>query len=107
LRSRVAFAETISHKFDIEPFLIEKFAKDFGVVINKTWELGGTFFTSAGITPEVVYPIAVEIKAENLGETDLKFFNLKTLIAKIEKIQDAHLLISLNRLAHSLGISLN
>lgn len=95
--------KTISHKFDIEPFLNEKFAEDFGVKINKLWELGGSFFTSAGITPEIIYPMAVELKAETLGETDLKFFNLKTLIAKIEQIQDAHLLISLNRLAHALG----
>jgi hypothetical protein len=95
--------KTISHKFDIEPFLTEKFVSDFKVQINKLWELGGSFFTSAGVTPEVVYPLAVELKAESLGETDLQFFNLKTLIDKIEQIQDAHLLISLNRLAHALG----
>ena len=95
--------KTISHKFDIEPFLNEKFAEDFGVKINKLWELGGSFFTSAGISPEIIYPMAVELKAESLGETDLKFFNLKTLIEKIGQMQDAQLLISLNRLAHDLG----
>ncbi|NJM53812.1 MAG: hypothetical protein HC846_10750 [Blastocatellia bacterium] len=71
--------------------------------MNKSWELGGSFFTSAGVTPEVVYPLAVELKAESLGETGLRFFNLKRLIEKIEQIQDAHFLILLNRLAHSLG----
>lgn len=95
--------KTVSHKFEIEPFLLEKFAKDFNVSINKTWELGGSFFTSAGVTPEVVYPLAVELKAESLGETQLRFFNLKTLLEKIEQIQDAHCLILLNRLAHALG----
>lgn len=94
--------KTVSHKFEIEPFLIEKFAEDFGVKTNKLWELGGSFFTSAGITPEIIYPMAVELKAESLEATDLKFFNLKTLIEKIDEIQDAHLLISLNRLAHAL-----
>jgi ubiquinone/menaquinone biosynthesis C-methylase UbiE len=94
--------KTVSHKFDLEPFLIAKFLKDFGVELNKTWELGGSFFTSAGITPEVIYPMAVELKAEGLGETDLRFFNLKTLLEMIDRIQDAHLLISLNRLNHAL-----
>jgi SAM-dependent methyltransferase len=94
--------KTISHKFEIEPFAVEKFAKDFGVCVNKTWELGGSYFTSAGITPEVAYPLAVELKAENLGETELQFFNLKTLLEKNEQIQDAHFLILLNRLAHAL-----
>ncbi len=96
--------KTILHKFDIEPFLVEKFAKDSNLSIRKTWELGGSFFTSAGITPEVVYPMAVELDAESLKETELKFFNLKNLLKKIEQIQDAHLLILLNRLAHALGI---
>lgn len=95
--------KTVSHKFDIEPFLVEKFANDFNVSVNKTWEIGGSFFTSAGITPEVIYPMAVELKTENVEKTDLKFFNLKTLIEKIDQIQDAHLLILLNRLAHALG----
>ena len=97
--------KTVSHKFDIEPFLIEKFSQDFNVSVNKTWELGGSFFTSAGITPEVVYPIAVELKVESLSETELKSFNLTTLIKKTEQIQDAHLLILLNRLAHALNFS--
>lgn len=98
--------KTILHKFDIELFLVEKFCSDFKVQINKLWELGGSFFTSAGITPEVIYPFAVELRAESCGETNLKFFNLKTLLETIERIHDTHLLISLNRLAHALGVYL-
>ena len=94
---------SIEHKFDLEPFVFEKFPKDFNVKANKTWELGGSYFTSAGITPEIVYPLAVELDAESLRETDLKFFRLKDLLAHSDKIQDAHLLILLNRLGHALG----
>lgn len=93
----------ISHKFDIEDFLIEKFADDFGVSVNEIWELGGSYFTSAGITPEIVYPMAIELKSDSLSKTELKFFSLKHLIDKADEIQDAHLTITLNRLAHSLG----
>ncbi len=93
----------ISHKFDIESFLAEKFANDFGVSINKIWELGGSYFTSAGITPEIVYPMAIELKSNSLIKTELKFFSLSHLLEKAEEIQDAHLTITLNRLAHSLG----
>ncbi len=94
---------SIEHKFDLENFLRGKFPADFNVSIKKSWELGGSFFTSAGITPEIVYPLAVEIDAKILGETGLKFFHLKTLLENSDEIQDAHLLILLNRLAHSLG----
>ena len=91
------------NKFDLENFLREKFLKDFNVNFRKFWELGGSYFTSAGITPEIVYPTAVELNAENLSETDLKFFHLKDLLENSEKIQDAHFLILLNRLGHALG----
>ncbi|MEO6588632.1 MAG: methyltransferase domain-containing protein, partial [Pyrinomonadaceae bacterium] len=93
----------IEHKFDLENFLREKFPKDFNVQFKKFWELGGSYFTSAGITPEIVYPTAVELVAENLVETDLKFYALEHLLENSDKIQDAHLLILLNRLGHALG----
>lgn len=94
---------SVEHKFEIEKFLKERFPQDFSVSVNKLWELGGSYFTSAGITPETVYPFAVELDAESLGETDLNFFHLKSLLENSENIQDAHLLILLNRLGHSLG----
>lgn len=98
---RLPFA--VEHKFDLEPFLHEKFPKDFNASFKNAWELGGSYFTSAGITPEIVYPLAVELDIGNLAETDLKFYDLTDLLANSDKIQDAHLLILLNRLAHSLG----
>jgi hypothetical protein len=94
----------VEHKFDLAPFLREKFPADFGVSIDKITELGGSYFTSAGITPEVVYPTAVELRAETCGgEADLKFFRLQNLLENSHLIQDAHFLIMVNRLAHALG----
>lgn len=93
----------IEHKFDLEPFLREKFAADFKASFGKIWELGGSYFTSAGITPEIVYPAAVELDAENSGATPLKFFHLSRLLEMSDLIGDAHLLILLNRLGHAFG----
>ncbi len=95
----------IEHKFDLESFLREKFPKDFSVSVKKAWELGGSYFTSAGITPEIVYPLAVELDAKSLGATDLKFYPLSDLLENSDQIQDAHLLILLNRLAHGMGVN--
>ena len=96
----------VKHKFDLESFLKKKFPQDFNVSIRKSWELGGSYFTSAGVTPEIVYPLAIEIDAgklsENMSKTDLKFFSLESLVKISEKIQDAHLLILMNRLGHAL-----
>lgn len=95
--------KSIEHKFDLEKLLREKFPKDFNVSINKIWELGGTYFPTPGITPEIVYPFAVELKIANLYQTDLFFFKIQDLLNNLYKIRDAHLLILANRLAHSLG----
>lgn len=94
---------SIEHKFDIEPFLRERFPIDFRAETNKFWELGGSFFTSAGVTPEIVYPFAVELNAEKLTKADLHYFEIGELLEFSDKIDDAHLLILLNRLAHALG----
>ncbi|MBK7707740.1 MAG: methyltransferase domain-containing protein [Acidobacteria bacterium] len=95
---------SIKHKFDLEPFVRERFPMDFRVPAKRVWELGGAYFTSAGITPEIVYPMAVEIDADELGTSDLKFIPLADLIERESEIRDAHLLVALNRLAHALGV---
>jgi SAM-dependent methyltransferase len=94
---------SVEHKFDLEPFLQKAFPADFGVSIGKFSELGGSYFTSAGITPEIVYPAAVELDSLNISTTDLKFFRLQNLLDNSHLIPDAHFLILLNRLGHALG----
>lgn len=93
---------SIGHKFEIEEFLRERFPLDFRADVNRVWELGGAYFTSAGITPEIVYPMAVEVGAETAGSSELTFFRLGDIIGRQAELHDAHLLISLNRLEHSL-----
>ncbi len=93
----------VKHKFGLEPFLRERFPIDFRAEINNCWELGGSYFTSAGVTPEVVYPLAVELNIEGLTNADLHYFNIGELLENSDKIDDAHFLILLNRLAHALG----
>ncbi|HEY8562367.1 MAG TPA: methyltransferase domain-containing protein [Pyrinomonadaceae bacterium] len=93
----------IEHVFDLESFAAARFARDFGVSTKKQWELGGGYFTSAGVTPEIVYPLAVELDARISSETDLRFFHLTDLLDNSDEIQDAHFLILLNRLGHALG----
>ncbi len=92
----------IGHKFEIDGFLRERYPLDFRADVNRIWELGGAYFTSAGITPEIVYPMAVEIRAGSAGASELRFHRLSDIIDRQSELQDAHLLISLNRLDHSL-----
>ncbi|MEZ5424881.1 MAG: methyltransferase domain-containing protein [Pyrinomonadaceae bacterium] len=95
--------KTVGHKFDLENFLRRAFPKDFRAEVNKTWELGGTYFPTPGVTPEIVHPLAVELKTENPHQNGLCFLPLEDLLNRLDQIPDAHLLILANRLGHALG----
>lgn len=94
----------ISHKFDIEEFLAARLPIDFNASVLKIWELGGSYFASSGVTPEIVYPFAVEIDEASANNSELTFYDLEKLLRQTDEIHDAHLLILLNRLGHALGL---
>lgn len=77
---------------------------DFGVRVLRSWPLGGKYYPATGVTPEVVYPMAVEVDAAALQEAALQFVPLRDLVAQRALIEDGHLLVALFRLAHALGI---
>jgi len=95
---------SVHHKFDLEPFVRSRFPIDFRVSPATVSELGGAYFTSAGLTPEIVYPLAVEIEAVEAG-SELQFIRIERLLAIQKELRDAHLLIALNRLGHALGLA--
>lgn len=94
----------VRHKFDLEPFVRDRFPIDFSLKAATVSELGGAYFTSAGLTPEIVYPLAVEIETVEDG-SELQFIRIEKLLAIQRDLRDAHLLIALNRLGHALGLA--
>ena len=96
---------SVRDKFALETWLFDSFKKDFSVSLIKCRELGGSYFPTPGATPEIVYPFAVEIAADDLERSDLQFVELGALLEKLDYFQDAHLLILANRLFHALAFS--
>ena len=94
---------TTTHLSEISPFLDGALRRDFGLRARRAWELGGSYFPTAGVTPEIVYPFAVEVDAGECAETTLQFIALTELTANLQLLKDAHLLIAACRLAHALG----
>jgi hypothetical protein len=78
---------------------------DFGVRVSRLWELGGSYFPTPGVTPETVYPFAVEVEASEVLGSRLHFVNLAQLVKRLDLVQDAHLLIAVCRLAHAVGMT--
>ena len=96
---------SVKDKFALEDLLFDLFEKDFCVRPVKCWELGGSYFPTPGVTPEIVYPFAVEIEIDDLGSCDLQFVEIGSLMKRLDQFEDAHLLILANRLFHALTFS--
>ena len=88
---------------ELPAFVTTALHRDFSLTARNTRELGGSYFSSPGVTPELVYPFVVEIEASAVASTSLGFVDWDVFNGKLDQIHDAHLLISAYRLRHALG----
>jgi hypothetical protein len=94
---------TVTHQSELPHFLKGALERDFNLRAYKAWELGGPYFPTSGVTPEVVYPFVVEVDTGNDFDSALRFIRLGEITGKQDLLRDAHLLIATYRLAHALG----
>jgi hypothetical protein len=69
--------------------------------VKHFYKLGEKFFPSIGVTPEQAYPYIVTLTEANEG---LQWVSLKELYHHLEQLNDGHLLISIVRLVHAIGV---
>jgi SAM-dependent methyltransferase len=93
----------IKNLTEMPTFISEALPRDFSVQVLNTWELGGHYFCSPGVTPEVVHPFVAEIDARGVSSSDLGFVRVKDLRQRLSSFNDAHLLIACYRFLHALG----
>ena len=80
-----------------------KMKKWFNAGAKKFRHLGGKYKSSAGCSPETVYPLLMEVDASTALDSCLSWFRLEDLMAGIDRIRDGHTLTCLWRLAHALS----
>ena len=95
---------SVTHLSEIPPFLKRALRRNFNLDARMVWELGGAYFPTPGVTPEVIYPFVVEVDADECPGAGLQFVSLSELTGKPGLLQDAHLLVVIYRLAHALGL---
>lgn len=71
---------------------------------NALHKLGEGYFTSLGLTPERVYPFVLSLQDGRPFEKPLTFIRCQELLRHAPELRDAHLLISLFRAVHMLGL---
>lgn len=89
---------SVTDLLHLERSVVSSLSKDFGVEAARVVPLGGAYRPSMGVTPELVFPFAVQVKGAG---KDLSWVPLAELLAQAEAVRDAHLLVAMHRLAHA------
>ena len=89
---------------ELPAFITAEMRREFALAVRNAWELGGPYFSSPGVTPEVVYPFVVEVEANDVASSPLHFVHSSTLARNLHQIHDAHFLLTAYRLRHALGL---
>jgi hypothetical protein len=88
-------------------FVRERLRQEYGVDCGRFFDLGGRYHPSAGLTPEVVYPMAAAIEildSPSVALRSLRWIKLEDAAAGRELLVDGHLRIVTMRAAHALGV---
>ena len=89
---------------DARRFVGERARAEFDVRVGRMWDLGGRYHPSAGLCPEVVYPMAVEVLAQGAQARALCWVPLASVAGRRDQLADGHLRIVALRAAHALGL---
>jgi ubiquinone/menaquinone biosynthesis C-methylase UbiE len=94
----------ILSKSEAQAWVLQQLTETYGVAVGRTIDLGGPYYPSAGMSPEVVHPIAVETLSDGPAGEPLHFVPLASIAANPHALLDGHLRIVALRAAHALGL---
>ena len=96
-------AEIVSMSGALE-FLRDALLRENGLTVVKTFELGGAYFPSPGVTPEIAYPLAVDIQAESPTKLPLHWVPLRELVEQFHSLKEGHLRTLVSRASRALSL---
>ena len=85
-------------------WILERLVCEYGVTPGDIGDLGGPYRPSAGLTPETVFPLWVEVRSVATGVRSLNWLPLHSLVADRASIPDGHLRVLSLRAGHALSI---
>lgn len=89
---------------DAVQWVRQRLQVEYGADTGEAWELGGRYCPSPGLTPELAYPFAFEVRQEGPAERTLHWVALAELVSRRGALLDGHLRIAALRAAHALGL---
>jgi hypothetical protein len=73
--------------------------------VRDSFAIGGPFFPSPGVTPEIVYPWAVDVSSLGNGPYVLSWVPLQQLVDGFAHLKEGHLRTLVSRLSRALGMA--
>jgi SAM-dependent methyltransferase len=86
-----------------QAFVAARLAAEYGLTVGRGRELGGPYRPSAGLTPEIVHPLAFQVAHAGDGPRTLLWVPLEDLLARRDRLPDGHLRVVALRASHALG----
>ena len=86
-----------------DAFIQKRFFEEFNMRVTLAKFIGGSYYPSPGTSPEAVVIVAVTVEAYK-ENPKLIFVALQELIDGRRMLRDGHLLITIFRVAHCLGL---
>ncbi|HEU5058497.1 MAG TPA: methyltransferase domain-containing protein [Kofleriaceae bacterium] len=84
-------------------WIAERLRADYGLRCGDTFELGGRYHPSPGLSPEAVWPVAFEVLGCDPAPLSLLWVPLAELAAAPDLLTDGHLRVVAHRAAHALS----
>ena len=85
-------------------FVRTKLSEEFGIHVHEPLALGGAYRPSAGLTPEIVFPFAFEVREIDSSKRELKWIDLRELVNNRASLADGHLRVLSARMGHALNL---
>lgn len=92
---------------ELSAYLQHSLYKENGLRTRAAFQLGGPYFPTPGVTPEIAYPWAVDVASEPegtpLSPLKLEWVPLTELLEGFAALKEGHLRVLVSRVARALG----
>ncbi len=87
---------------DLPSYLAKALLRENGLKVRDCFQLGGPYFPSPGVTPEIAYPWAVDVCAQEASSIPLFWVPLSQLVEGFEHLKEGHLRTLVSRVSRAL-----
>lgn len=87
----------------LDEFLRQALQRENGVTVRDSFQMGGPYFPSPGVTPEIAYPWSVDVSDRREAPYPLSWVPLDELVEGFHHLKEGHLRTLVSRVSRSLS----